>query len=168
MGGDLTYGFPKPSRVARMNEKGDRRREREREEKAAKAESRRRDGNRCRFPLCGCQRKHRRLESAHVVDKSRGGPNKAANLITLCVDRHQDSSVSLHRGTLEIVAKDERGTDGPVAFFVDYDEACWYGVVPAAMRDRQVCLARESAIGVLEPIDDWQRVILDEIGRMLA
>lgn len=154
----MSFGFPKPSRVARMNEREDRRRTREREEKAAKAASRRRDGNRCRFPLCGCQRQHRRLESAHVVDKSRGGPNRPENLITLCVDRHQDSEVSLHRGTLEIVAKDERGMDGPVAFFVSLDTARSFG---------RVCLARESAVGILEPLDDWQRAILEQIGRML-
>lgn len=170
MGGDLTYGFPKPSRVARMNEKEDRRREREREEKAAKAESRRRDGNRCRFPLCGCQRKHRRLESAHVVDKSRGGPNVAANIWTTCADRHQDSVWSIHKKTIEVVPLSSAGADGPMAFRIDCSGVAGMGTeVPRHLTcvDGWVTVARETSPGVLEPLESWQTAILEGLARML-
>lgn len=169
---DALIGFPKPSRVDRLNERERQRRDRAKTEKTAKAQAKRRDGYRCRFPLCGCARVHRRLESAHVIDKSRGGPNKTSNLLTLCVDRHQDSVYALHRGTIDVRPVHEpQGFDGPAAFYIDTEEAVRIvgeqalaghpGVWPM-----RVLIATESAVGVLEPLQDWQRTILETLARM--
>jgi hypothetical protein len=51
-----------------------------------------RDGWRCKNPLC---RKARALEVDHVIERSQGGPDEAANLVTLCNDCHMLKSARI-------------------------------------------------------------------------
>ncbi len=49
-----------------------------------------RDGFRCRY--CGAPATSARLEADHVVPKSDGGPDEAANLVTACFDCNRGKS----------------------------------------------------------------------------
>ncbi len=60
-----------------------------------------RDRGRCRFPSCD---EHRYTDVHHLVHRVRGGPNTAANLVTLCWFHHR----LVHEGGWSI-ARTERG-----------------------------------------------------------
>jgi len=101
--------------------------------KANKAKAKRRDGYRCRWPFCTCHTLKLRLESDHVVPLSLGGSDDTSNLFTACYVVHQGAH-SLHSGDLEIRYLTPQGCDGICAFY-----------------DNGRLVAREKAIGVLEP-----------------
>lgn len=143
-----------------------------RDERDHKAESKRRDGHRCRFPLCGCRKLGLRLESSHGVHKGMGGDPKGLrsdveNLLTLCVHRHQDGAVSVTKGTLEPVPLDRaKGFSGPVKFLVDVEVLVRYALADGTVKRKAnaatgfVEVARERTIGVLVPLEPWQWTLL--------
>jgi hypothetical protein len=111
--------FPKPSRAARKKVERKVKRQRAAAERDAKDVVKEQDG--CRFPRCGCRRLGLALHGAHWEAKGMGGDHgirsTPANLLGLCVHRHQTGKVSLHGGTLRItVFDDARGTRGPVGW----------------------------------------------------
>lgn len=123
--------------AARAERVADRIREEQREQRA-KTAARKRDGYRCRWPHCDCEERRDRLEVAHIRDKSLCGENDSANLICLCLARHQGRP-SLHSGDLAIRPIDEKdGANGPVEFWYREARGTWFMV------------ARERAIGILE------------------
>lgn len=88
----------------------------EQREARAKAQARKRDGYRCRWPHCDCEARRDRLEVAHIHNKSLCGENDAANLICLCVSRHQGRP-SLHSGDLDVRPINAAlGANGPCEF----------------------------------------------------
>ncbi|WP_306523448.1 HNH endonuclease [Gemmatimonas sp.] len=88
----------------------------------AKAESKKRDGQKCRWPhVC---RKPIRLESAHLVNLSQGGADTTDNLITLCFEVHQGKT-SLHSQDRKIEPLTNKGCDGPVAFYQISESGQW-------------------------------------------
>lgn len=96
------------------------------DEKDHKRESKKRDGYRCRFPLCGCQKLglRLRLESSHWEHKGAGGDplgqrSEVRNLVTLCSHRHKDGAVSIDKGTLRPVFLTRFGYNGPIAWEVN-------------------------------------------------
>lgn len=114
----LSTACPKPARgTLRALREAKRQRVRA-EELRAKAECRRRDGDRCRWPGCT---ETTRIESAHLIAKSLGGLNDRQNLVRLC-EAHHRGPVSLHSGDLRIEPLTERGADGPL-LFLRRDEA---------------------------------------------
>lgn len=164
--GDLT----KPSRAKRIAAKRADKRDVDREELDEKAKARRRDRG-CRFPLCGCRRLRFRTEVSHDEHKGRNGlatkraRSKAALMIELCFQRHQDGRISLHKRTLRKRYLTPLKNDGPVAWDVDISALPEYsgtrrGV--AVWRE----LAVEAAIGIWEPFTDWQARTLDELAGM--
>jgi hypothetical protein len=97
-----------------------------------KAKVRARD-RKCRWPHCDCHKLNLPLEVAHVVSKSIGGSNDAANLILLCIEKHQGRP-SLHSGDLEVRPHDEsKGTNGPCDFLVLRDDGRWEVVASERM-----------------------------------
>ena len=101
----------------------------------AKADSKKRDGHKCRWPhVC---RKPVRLESAHLVNLSQGGEDTTENLITLCLEVHQGRR-SLHSQDRKIEPLTAAGANGPVAFY-EKNEA-----------GRMVHIASERAVGISE------------------
>lgn len=162
--------FPRPSRASRDREKRERRRKRIAYERDNKAAVRRRDRG-CRFPLCGCSELRLRDEVAHLEHKQMGGDpglhrSGAPGMIRLCYHRHRLGRVSLHAGTLRVVALTMAGTDGPVAFQVDRDfvPEQWFG--PGGYVEPWVELARETAPGILAPLTEAQRAYLEQLAHM--
>ena len=114
--------FPKPSRTARKLHWWRGRADKRQAERNEKAKVRKRDGGRCRFPLCGCGRFNLRLEVSHDEHKgmgSRDGVSVASRMVLLCAHRHQHGAVSRHQGTLRARYLTAAGYDGPVAWDVD-------------------------------------------------
>lgn len=157
--------FAKPSRTARKIEEWKAGRKREQDERNEKAKVRRREGGRCRFPLCGCGRFKLRLEVSHQIHKgmgSRDGVSTAPDMVLLCVHRHQHGAVSRHAGTLRARYLTSEGYDGPVAWDVDL----------AALRGRAggsqqwVEVARELSPGRLAVLSERQSGILRLLAEM--
>lgn len=173
----MTFTGPnwKPSRTARKLEEAATKKAAANLEDKAKAAVRRRDRG-CRFPLCGCRKLGLGLvasaEVSHQKHKGMGGNpsgdrSTAAGMIQLCRHRHQDGVVSRHRGTLRIFPLNlEQGMDGPVAFCVDMKGAGLYTLADNARGYAWRTLAHETRPGVLAPLEPWQRLILEELGRM--
>jgi hypothetical protein len=107
------------------------------DEKANKGKARKRDGHKCRWPRCECQKVKLALETAHVKAKGMGGDHGSRsgteNLLTLCRLKHQGPRDSLHSGDLSITKLTPAGCDGPLEFY-----------------DNGVLVGREVAVGVLE------------------
>jgi hypothetical protein len=82
-----------------------------------------RDGGKCRWPGCDCGKNGRKplLESAHLIDKSRGGSDDASNLISLCDERHRGTP-SLHSKDLHIEPLTPHGANGVCAFYARHPE----------------------------------------------
>ena len=139
-----------------------------------KAEVRRRD-KRCRMPLCGCKKMAIRAEVSHAIHKGMGG-NPAGDrsapelMMLLCACRHKENAVSIDRGTLKWVPLTADGANGPVAWYISAS------VIPEARSlgpDARLRLdwdfynvARERSVGVLEPLDAVQRVLLGLLAEM--
>lgn len=179
----MTGPFWKPPRAATAAALHRKRRERRTVEKRAKEAARRRD-RWCRFPLCGCRVKGIALHASHDKHKGMGGnPNgdrsTRERLITFCRVRHQTGAISRHKGTLRTRYLSQLGNDGPVAFEVDV--VCVMQAMPnGSWTDAltKVCVhalhatdgwlevARESRLGVLEPIEPWQKRVLERLAEM--
>lgn len=101
----------------------------------AKADSKKRDAHKCRWPhIC---RKPVRLESAHLVNLSQGGEDVTSNLITLCFEVHQ-GRVSLHSQDRRIDPLTNNGADGVCAFYEKDETGNWQHI------------ATERSIGISE------------------
>jgi hypothetical protein len=186
----MGFGIPKPSRTERKLRKQQARREVEKYERDNKAKAKRRDGGRCRFPMCGCGRLKLRLESSHQEHKGMGGDpsmlrSETSNLITLCVHRHQDGAISRSKGTLEARPLSDAGCDGLVAWWVDLewardtldvfggDEFAPFVRRLAKLSDysdatgeTKVRLATEIGIGRTEVDVPWQAFLLSTLAEM--
>lgn len=130
-----------------------------------KKEARKRDGYRCRFPLCGCRLLRLRLEVSHQEHKGAGGNptgtrSTVDKLITFCVHRHQHGAVSVHHGTLRARPLTAKGTNGPVAF----DIQGGFGLPGQGWKE----LARETAVQQLGPLTDQQRRALERLAEMTS
>lgn len=117
----------KPSRTARKRATVKKRRQRQGTLADNKRLAKQRDGNKCRFPLCGCQKRGDRLESAHKAHAGMGGDSTGAraqssNLITVCGHRHRTGVFALDRGTLQTRFLSARGYDDPIVWLIDSDE----------------------------------------------
>lgn len=118
------YGFPKPSRTARKKANTKKKVEIRKYETDNKAAVRRREGFKCRFPLCGCAKFKLRLECSHNEHKKMGGDkvgnrSETSNMALLCEHRHQTGIFSRHAGTLMVRFLTARGFDGPVIWLID-------------------------------------------------
>lgn len=130
----------KTIRTAGKRERARKRVERATKEKDNKKASKKRDGYRCRFPLCGCRKIGLRLESSHWEHKGAGGDprgvrSELSNLGTLCSHRHKDGPVSIDKGTLRPVFLTRFGYNGPIAWEINlaaytgkYGADSWYRV----------------------------------------
>lgn len=155
------YGgwLKKPSRAARKAEAKKDDAKSVKTERDNKAVVRRRDGHRCRFPLCGCRLLALPLEVSHETQhKGMGGDRTGArsqvrDMMLLCDHRHRRGAVSRHAGTLRSTPTTRDGYDGPIVWKM-------------AEGDRWRELAREIIPGVFEPFTPWQRKTLEELGRM--
>ncbi len=160
----------KPSRTASRKAKLEERAERRTKEDTNKRKSKTRDGNRCRFPLCGCKDLGLglRVESSHQKHKGSGGNpdgsrNVTANLVTLCPHRHRTGLISRHRGTLRPRFLTLKGFDGPIAWEIDI-YALRHGQHTAK---KWIEIAREVTIQQWE-IPAAQQATLQELAEMVA
>lgn len=147
----------KPSRTARKAAERQTKKDRKAHEEREKKKVRLRDKG-CRFPLCGCKKLGRRLEVSHYIHKGMGGnPSGDRSLeplmVQLCVDRHQFSAVSMHRGTLRPVFLTDDQFNGPIAWEVNV------GAFLAAA-DTFEEVARESSPGRWEEFTERGRALL--------
>jgi hypothetical protein len=160
--------FTKPSATARKMREKKTALDTLQHEIREKGKVRRRDRY-CRFPLCGCRALKLRLvaraEVSHQRHKGMGGNpsgdrSLAEGMLLLCVHRHQDGSISRHKGTLRAVPLTAKGMNGPVKWEADASRL-W----PLA-GEKWVELARESAVQQLEPLTPKQQVILERLATM--
>lgn len=130
---------------------------------------------RCRFPLCECKRYGLQLHVSHLRHKGMGGNPKGdrsvpALMLLLCVWRHQQGRIAIHRGTLRWVALTEAGADGPIKWEVDGEALQPFGeiarVADVFVPHGWLTVATERKLGQIEPLEDWQRVILTELSKM--
>jgi hypothetical protein len=147
----------KPSRTARKAAERQTKKDRKAHEDREKKKVRLRDKG-CRFPLCGCKKLGRRLEVSHYIHKGMGGnPSGDRSLeplmVQLCVDRHQFSNVSMHKGTLRPVFLTDENFNGPIAWEVNISALY-------TAPDKFTEVARESSIGRWEEFTDRNRAVL--------
>jgi len=135
------------------------------EERRIMQRVRRRDGYRCRMPLCGCHRFGVKVEVSHARHRGMGGNpagdrTTSAGLVTVCRARHRELSISIDRGTLRWRPLTSRGADGPIAWDVDM----------GGFRHRLVTewfeVAREREVQTLEPLTNLQLDILQALADM--
>lgn len=160
----------KPCATARKKKKFEDDRKAKSNELANKREARRRDGHRCRFPLCGCRRLNlaleARLEVSHQTHKGASGDPTGVRstpdlLLTLCKHRHQDGGVSRHKGTMRARYLTSDKANGPVAWDVAA-RLVW----PNVRGDHWIEVAREVKVQQLEPLSPKQQVILERLAEM--
>lgn len=156
----------KPIRTAGKVKQRKVRRDRKTKEDTNKLAAKKRDGYRCRFPLCGCRGLglvlDARLEASHDVHKGMGGNpagdrSQTGGLITLCLHRHQDSAISRHKGTLRNLYRTPLENDGPIEWAVHARtllRLCPDLELPP--RREWVIVATETAVQQLEPLARWQ------------
>lgn len=148
-------------------------------ERKAKDEVRDREMNKCRFPLCGCQRPgcdgmKRVLTVSHDFHKGMGGDPTGgvsipALMVALCRWRHQDAPVSRHARTLRSVYLTPDQNDGPLAWEIDlaalypglFPKGTWFEVA------RETYVEGGSGTLRLEPLADRQREVLDDLAEMV-
>lgn len=123
-----------------------------RAENKNKERVREREGHRCRFPLCPCDRRGLFLEVSHKVHKGMGGdPTGELSvpelMVLVCNWRHKEGSISIDRETLKWEPLTDAGANGPIAWFLKGD---------GLDADRWYELARELEPGKLAPMFRWQ------------
>ena len=153
----------KPSRTARKAAERQTKKDRRAQEDKEKLKVRLRDKG-CRFPLCGCKKLGRRLEVSHHVHKGIGGNpagdrSKADIMVQLCVDRHQFSNVSIHKGTLRPVFLTAEKFNGPIAWEVNVGA---FLDAPDVFEE----VARESRRGQWEEFTERGRALLTILGAL--
>lgn len=143
-------------------------------ESGNKTKARQRDDYRCRFPRCGCHARRQHPEVAHCRHKGAGGDplklrSTVGNLICLCPDRHQNSRVSFHTGSLKVEPLTRGvGTNGPVRWWVDATAVEKPIGKRQAGDERWVVVAEEDRIGVLKPVNKKQAALLEAIAELKA
>lgn len=152
----------KPSYTARKKTEKRRRAASVKHERDEKMLTRRRDGYRCRFPICGCRALGLRIEAAHGRHKGMGGDpkghrSKTDDLIMLCVHRHQTGDISIHKGTLRWRYLTGKKADGPIAWDISV-RYNWQESVQTWME-----VAREAGCGLVESRNIY---VLKELARM--
>ena len=160
---------PKPSAKV---QRALRRIERDAAEDREKAKVRQRDRG-CRFPLCGCRRLRLTLEVSHNEHKGAGGNPDGSRSTTelmmqLCRERHRTNPFSIHNRAIEWQPLEKKlGANGPVKWLIDRRLLRYYlhgGQRPAEMKLVEV--VRETAVGILGPMDDADRALLEQLARM--
>lgn len=166
----------KTSRTATKKKKVAAKKDLDAKEDQHKRTAKKRDGHRCRFPLCGCRKLglalEARLESSHHVHKGMGGDPTGERslpwlLVTLCKHRHQDGAVSIHKGTLRPRFLTSRAYDGIIAWQIDLD------LLKHRREGSRPCgvaqwfeVARETAVGQWAPFTERQLAILEHLAEM--
>lgn len=128
-------------------ERRQKRRDRKAIERQVKAEVKRRDGNKCRWPRCEFTTVRQPIDCAHLKAAGMGGDPKSIrmtrdNLMLLCRQHHQ-GPISLHSGDLCVEPQTSRGTDGPCDFKQLDGRGCWIFV--ASERSIGVSVMRDEA-----------------------
>lgn len=166
--------FKKP-RVSAKVTRGIKRKVRDNTENQHKTEVRRRDNKACRggcrFPLCGCRKFNLAKHVAHLEHKGMGGnpledrsvPEK---MIQVCIARHREHLFSIDKGTVQCRPRTNAGTNGPVEWWLDVETLRDYDLSPFASKAEWWLVARESAVGVLEPLSAAQRDVLLQLAEM--
>ncbi len=131
-----------------------------------KSAARKRDGWACRFPRCICHQKRLHPEVAHVDgDKGIGGDHgersHVTQLMCLCTLRHQDSRISLHKGTLRIEFLDTLKASGPVRWWANV--AVLDNPLATLEQADWQCIGYERERGVLAPLTHEQGEWLERI-----
>lgn len=139
-----------------------------RAENANKQFVRDRENHKCRFPLCSCGRIRLRLEVSHQEHKGMGGDptgerSVPALMVNICFPRHKDAKISLDKKTLRWVELTDAGANGPIAWEVNVGR-----LSAGTLADQWIELAREARPGVLEPMTDRGRGILERLAAELA
>lgn len=122
----------------------------------------------CRFPLCPCGRFNLHLDVSHQEHKGMGGDptgerSLPALMVLVCNWRHKEAKIAIDRGTLRWVPLTDQGANGPIAWEIEI------GAFSGGTLARGwVELAREVEIGVLAPMLDAQRAILEHLGAQLV
>lgn len=166
--------FRKPEKGTATGERRRRRNRLSKAERANKQIARDRDGNQCRFPLCGCKRSMQHigmkaiLTVSHDVHKGMGGDptgvrSRPEFLISLCKWRHQDGFVSRHRQTMKTRYLTPDNCNGPVAFMVDL-----WAVYPGQFTNagQWFEVAAEIEPGVIGALEPRQIAVLDDLAEM--
>jgi hypothetical protein len=144
-------------------------------EDKSKAEVRRRD-KRCRFPLCQCRKFGLQLHCAHSKHKGMGGNPKGERsapelMVYVCSARHRENRMAIDRGTVRWRPLTEYGANGPIAWELEGEALQPFGSAVNLAGDvfvphGWVEVARETAVGVLAPLADWQRKTLRALAAM--
>lgn len=141
-----------------------------------KAEVRRRD-KRCRFPLCGCRRFALVLHVSHAEHKGMGGNPKGDRstpdlMVYVCAARHRENRMAIDRGTVRWQPLTPAGANGPIAWEIDGEALQPFGHI-SLLTEQAVWLprgwvevARETAVGVLAPVAEWQKKTLRQMAAM--
>jgi hypothetical protein len=123
----------------------------------------------CRVPLCGCKKFGLLLHVSHQKHRGMGG-NPAGDrtvpelMVLVCSARHRENRIAMDRGTLAWRPLTDQGANGPIAWEIDCDalEPSMAGIYRGWRQ-----LARERAIHVYEPLDEWQAHTLKRLAEML-
>lgn len=172
--------FPKAPKGTATAERRAKRAKLRTAERKNKSAVRVREQWRCRFPRCGCGRTQPALARhvAHLRHKGQGGNpagdrSEPAGMINLCSWRHQTAPVSLHAGNIRCVPLTAEGTAGPVSWMIHRKAvfkcltmAVGFGVLEVVRRSQWLELAREERPGRIEPLEGWQRLVLDSLATM--
>lgn len=132
----------KPKRGAAILEREKADAEREAHEREIAKAVKVRDGYKCRWP-----EKHKcrgGLESAHIIDKSLGGPTSTENELAVCAWIHRRGPASIHGKELRVDKESGLGADGPLSFWRQTGE------YDALGQPIYYCVARERSPGVVE------------------
>lgn len=162
----------KPTKAEARAERDDQKQSVKDKEDRHKSAARKRDGWMCRFPRCGCHRRRLHPEVAHSTSKGMGGDHGTLShvyqMICLCKDRHQDSRISLHKGTLRMEFLTTKGTNGPVRWWVDVTAIDTSAARRRSGDEHWVAVASESDVRVLEPLTPEQGALLERIAELAA
>lgn len=118
----MAIGLPKPTSNG-TRDRQRRNRKLKTNEAAEKAIVRARD-QRCRFPLCGCERLGLPLHVSHAVHKGMGGDptgdrSVSSLMVLVCAARHRENKIALDKGTLRWEPVTDAGANGPICWWVD-------------------------------------------------
>ena len=126
----------------------------------------------CSMPLCGCRKFRLAKHVAHLEHKGMGGNPKEDRslpelMIQVCSARHREHRIAIDRGTLQCRPRTTAGTNGPVEWWVSYEDLANPNVEePKGTVDGWWMLAREITPGVFEPFTNEQREALEFLADM--
>jgi hypothetical protein len=156
----------KPSASKRKADRLKQRRQVAQQERDNKMQAKKRDGYKCRFPLCGCGRLQLPVESSHWRQhKGMGGDclgvrSGVEDLITICSHRHREGRIAIDKGTLRVLALTPAGANGPVEWWMDVKA---YAGEPG---QQWVRIAKEERPGALEVLTLEASLVLQGLARM--